>query len=249
LSCTAAKPDFFASAAWDTTHYVNAWQEIARAHAPDGTLLELRRRDAEFLIRAGGYDLMSSEDASSSRALAELGCGHLASDDRGSVLVGGLGMGFTARAALACTGPGVRIDVAELVPAVVDWNRAPLAELADRPLEDPRLQLLLGDVAEVIEQARAHYDAILLDVDNGPDSLAHAGNEKLYGRDGIAAARRALRPGGVLAVWSFCDDADYTRRLTAAGFKVTVERVTGSKKGRGRYHYVWVARAPRTKPA
>lgn len=235
---------FAARTAWDTNATVNAWQEIATAHAPDGARLELLRRGGEYLIRAGGYDLMSSEDASSSRALAELGCAHLSGAAQGRVLVGGLGMGFTARAALAATGRGVRVDVAELVPAVVDWNRAALAALADHPLDDPRTELLPGDVADIIEAARARYDAVLLDVDNGPDALAHDGNERLYSRAGIAATRRALRAGGVLAVWSYSDDPSFTRRLRAHGFTVGVERVLGSKKGRGRHHYVWVARAP-----
>lgn len=248
---------------------MHAWEEIAQAHAPDGTLLELCRRGSEFLIRAGGFDLMSSEDASSSRALARLGCAHLREHavltDRAErveraqrrgraervpnadsrVLVGGLGMGFTARAALAATSSHTHIEVAELVPEVADWNREPLAELAGRPLEDPRLELLLADVGAVIDRSRARYDAILLDVDNGPDSLVHLANQRLYDAEGIAAARRALRPAGVLAVWSFCDDDSYTRRLKAAGFKVSVERVTGSGKGRGRHHYIWVAHAPR----
>jgi spermidine synthase len=233
---------------------VQAWQDIAQAHAPDGTLLELRRRGSEYLIRAGGFDLMSSEDASSSRALARLGCAHLSQlahraqrmptgDSR--VLVGGLGMGFTAEAALEITGPRTRIEVAELVPEVADWNRESLAELAGRPLDNPRLELVLADVGAVIERSRSRYDAILLDVDNGPDSLAHTANQQLYNAAGIASARRALRPAGVLAVWSFSRDASYTSRLKAAGFTVSVERVTGSGKGRGRHHYVWLAQAPR----
>jgi spermidine synthase len=220
---------------------VQPWQDIATAHAPDATLLELRRRGDEFLIRAGGYDLMSSEDASSSRALAEFGCAHMTTSEAGRVLIGGLGMGFTLAAALASTPASARIDVAELVDAVAEWNREWLADLAGHPLDDPRTTLLMDDVGSVIEKARGHYDAILLDVDNGPDSLAHDTNEKLYDRGGIEAARRALRAGGVLAVWSFSEDPGYTRRLRTADFDVQVERVLGSKKGRGRRHYIWLA--------
>jgi spermidine synthase len=224
---------------------VQAWQDIAETHAPDGTLLELRRRGDEFLIRSGGFDLMSSEDAASSRSLATLGCAHIDKERPGRVLIGGLGMGFTAQAALGATGPKTAIDVAELVPAVAEWNGNVIAELAGRPLDNPRVTLIIDDVSEVIENVRGAYDAILLDVDNGPDSLAHDSNDRLYGNAGIAAARRALRPEGVLAIWSFSDDTTFTRRLKAEGYRVRVEKVTGSARGRGRYHHIWVATAPR----
>jgi spermidine synthase len=223
---------------------MRAWEHVAEARAPDGTLLELHRRGDEFLILAGGYDLMSSEDAVSSCALAELGCAHLSRADAARVLIGGLGMGFTAQAALLASGPQARIEIAELVPAVVEWNRATLAVLTNHPLDDARVELLLGDVSDVIRDARGSYDAILLDVDNGPDSLAHAANDRLYDHAGIVAVRCALRPGGVLAVWSYSDDASYTRRLRAAGFEVSVVRVAASRKGRGRRHYIWLATAP-----
>jgi spermidine synthase len=218
------------------------WTELATADAPDGTRLVLRRRGHEHLILAGGHDLMSSEDASSSRALAELGCEHLREAKAPRVLVGGLGMGYTLRAALDATGPGARVEVAELVPAVAEWNREFLAELAGRPLDDPRAVLVLGDVRARIRAGRGRHDAILLDVDNGPDALAHAQNDALYGRRGLEEARAALRPGGVLAVWSFSDDARFTRRLEAQGFAPRVHRVQGSRKGRGRYHWIFVAR-------
>lgn len=217
------------------------WETLAVATAPDGETIELRRRGHELLIRAGGYDLMSSEDDASSRALATL-----ALTDRSRnglrVLVGGLGMGFTQRAALDAVGPDAIVEVAELVPAVAEWNRGPIAPVAGHPLDDPRTRLFVGDVAERIRAAREHYDAILLDVDNGPDALAHGGNEGLYDGRGLAAAHRALRPGGVLAVWSFSDDRAFTRRLQQAGFEARVERVSASRKGRGRHHYVWLAR-------
>jgi spermidine synthase len=221
------------------------WQEIARTQAPDGAVLELRRRGEEYLIRAGGHDLMSTEDEGSSRALAELGCAHLDRQDRARVLVGGLGMGFTLRAALDATGPRARIEVAELVPAVADWNRGPLAAFANRPLDDPRTALCLGDVRERIRAQSAHYDAILLDVDNGPCALAHATNEGLYSMRGLANIWQALCPGGVLGVWSLLDDQRFTVRLQRQGFSVQAHRVPGSRKGRGRYHVIWIARKPR----
>lgn len=220
------------------------WEELARTTAPDGTALELRRRGHELLIRAGGRDLMSSEDDRSSRELARLGCAHIDGARAACVLVGGLGMGFTLRAALDATGPGATVEVAELVPAVAEWNEGWLGELADRPLEDPRAELRIADVRDVIRSARARYDAILLDVDNGPDALAHDANEALYSDRGLAEIRAALRPGGVLGVWSFSDDEGFTARLRRAGFVAQAHRVPASRKGRGRFHVVWIARTP-----
>jgi len=217
------------------------WEKIARAEAPDGTVIELRRRGHEYVIYAGGTDLMSSEDVSSSRALAELGCAHLERARKPRVLVGGLGMGYTLRAALDQTGPGAVVEVAELIPAVVEWNRGPLADLADRPLEDPRAVLHVEDVRQRIRAARGEYDAILLDVDNGPHAHAHATNEQLYSRRGLTGAFAALRPGGVLGVWSISDDRQFTARLERQGFAVQLHRVKGPRQ-RGRNHWVWVAR-------
>ncbi len=218
------------------------WESLNRATAPDGAVLELRRRGHEYLILAGSRDLMSNEDESSSRALSTLGCAHLAKDRPARVLVGGLGMGFTLRAALDAVGPKAVVEIAELVPAVVEWNRGPLGPLAGHPLDDPRTELHVGDVRRRIAAARGGYDAILLDVDNGPDALAHPQNDALYGPRGLAEAWTALRPGGVLGVWSFSDDRASTKRLQRQGFEVKVERVFGSAKGRGRHHVVWIAR-------
>lgn len=220
------------------------WEHIAEALAPDGAKLELRKRADEFLIMAGGRDLMSSRDDGSSRALAELGCAHIHRDQPAQVLIGGLGMGFTLRAALDRTGPRATVVVAELVDAVAQWNREHLGSLAEHPLDDPRTELRLEDVRTSIAAGPSHYDAILLDVDNGPSALAHRGNQALYDRRGIARAREALRPGGVLGVWSFTDDSSFTRRLRKQRLATKVHRVEGSRKGRGRYHWVWVARRP-----
>lgn len=217
------------------------WETVATAIAPDGASIELRRRGHELLIRAGGYDLMSSDDVESSRALATLALQALGRP-ASRVLVGGLGMGFTLRAALDGVGPEAVVEVAELVPAVAEWNRGPIGPVAEHPLDDPRTRLFVGDVAERIRGVEGQLDAILLDVDNGPDALAHEHNEGLYRGRGLAQAHRALRPGGVLAVWSFSDDRAFTRRLGSAGFKASVEAVPASRKGRGRMHYVWLAR-------
>lgn len=218
-----------------------AWEELATATAPDGVQLQLRRRGHEYLIRAGGIELMSNEDESSSRALGELGCAHLKGVREARVLVGGLGMGYTARAALDHVSQTSVVEIAELVSAVVDWNRGPLADLAGRPLEDPRAELHLADVRARIRAVPARYDAILLDVDNGPAALAHKANNALYSSHGLERAWNALRPGGVLGVWSISDDHRFTERCKRQGFAVRVERVHGSRKGRGRFHVIWLA--------
>jgi spermidine synthase len=218
------------------------WEVLARATAPDGQPIELRRRGQELRIRAGGQELMSSEDEPSSRSLAELGCAHLASVDAPVVLVGGLGMGFTLRAALDLVGPRGIVEVAELVPAVVEWNEGVVGALAGHPLRDPRTSLQLGDVRARMRERRGAYDAILLDVDNGPIALAHASNNALYSHRGLDDAYDALRPGGVLGVWSLLDDPRFTKRLRSHRFDAKAHKVFGSKKGRGREHVVWVAR-------
>jgi spermidine synthase len=217
------------------------WETLDTSTAPDGERLDLRRRGHEFLILAGGYDLMSSEDDGSSKALASLGIAALGRAAK-HVLVGGLGMGFTLREALDQVGDDGVVEVAELVEAVVQWNQGPLADVAGRPLEDPRARVFQGDVAARIRNPPQRFDAILLDVDNGPDALAHDGNERIYSGSGLAAARDALTPGGVLGVWSFSDDRKFTARCKKAGFETRVERVNASRRGRGRYHYIWIAK-------
>lgn len=217
------------------------WETLDTATAPDGEALDLRRRGHEFLIRAGGYDLMSSEDDGSSKALSSLGIGALGRPAK-HVLVGGLGMGFTLREALDRVGPDATVEVAELVEAVVRWNEGPLAEVAGRPLDDPRTRIFQGDVGGRIRNPPQPFDAILLDVDNGPDALAHDRNESIYSAGGLDAAYGALAPGGVLGVWSFSDDRKFTSRCKRAGFTTQVEKVPASRKGRGRFHYIWLAK-------
>jgi spermidine synthase len=222
------------------------WQTVAEADAPDGQRLELRRRGHEFLIRAGGFDLMSSRDDSSARALATIGCAPLLEAARSGaplrVLIGGLGMGYSLAAACEVLPADADIEVAELVAAVVEWNRGPLAELAGRPLDDPRVRVHVGDVAARIEAARGRYDAILLDVDNGPDPLAHEHNAGLYGRRGLRAAHRALRGRGVYAVWSYSDAGPFRRELERAGFDAEVRPVDNRGRDRGRTHAIWLGR-------
>ena len=227
------------------------WTLLGRAPIP-GTQdrLLLWQRGDEFSIRISGYvsELMNSRVHGSEEALATQACALLGNPDAGRVLVGGLGMGFTLAAALHALGAEGSVRVAELVPEVVEWNRGALGAAAGRPLDDPRASVQVADVAEVIRAARADYDAVLLDVDNGPEGMTHQENNWLYTPAGLAAARRALRPGGVLAVWSATGDEGFTRRLGAAGYAVQVRtaraRVDSSGRGRGAKHTIWLAQLP-----
>ncbi len=205
---------------------------LDRAHAPGGELT-LSKRDDELSIRVRGVDLMSSRNHDSEdelgRLTAQLGNG-------GRILVGGLGLGFTLRAVLDhCE---ATIDVAELVPAVVQWNRTHAAALNGNAVADPRVTVIEGDVARVIADADGTYAAIALDVDNGPDELFDS-NKQLYSRKGLAAAKRALVPGGGLAVWSSFDSHTFTAHLRSVGFAVEVKRI----KARGARHVIWLARS------
>lgn len=216
-------------------------ERLGETRAPDGTPIALTRRGTEFMILADGMPLMTSAMHGSEEALATLGC----RDIRGRtphVVIGGLGMGFTLRAALDVLPPGAIVTVAELIPAVVDWNRGPLGPLAGHPLNDGRVRIELIDVRDLLRQSRAAFDAILLDVDTAPNALTLASNQWLYSDAGIAAARTALRPGGMLAVWSTHDVASYVARLRRAGFDVRVETVSARQEQRGSRHTIFLAR-------
>jgi spermidine synthase len=158
------------------------------------------------------------------------------------VLVGGLGMGYTVRAVLDRCARNATVDVVELVPAVIAWNETMLGDLAGHPLRDPRTTVHVADVGVHLRRRTSVYDAILLDVDNGPTALAHAANDALYGPRGLREAWTALRPGGVLGIWSFADDPRFTTRLHRQGFTVDLHNVPGSRRGRGKHHMVWIAR-------
>jgi spermidine synthase len=215
---------------------VKPWETVDRALAPGGTELVLARRGDEWVVRAGGRVLMTSRAHGSEEALATLALDRVARPR--TVLLGGLGLGFTLRAALDRLPADARAIVAELVPALAAWNRGPVAALAGRPLDDPRVRLQLGDVQARIAEARGAFDAILLDVDNGPAALAHAANDALYGDRGVRACREALRPGGVLAVWSAGPDAAYRDRLERAGFEVEAASVPARGAGAGGVRHV-----------
>ncbi|HEY5006920.1 MAG TPA: spermidine synthase [Caulobacteraceae bacterium] len=218
------------------------WSLLDTAQIPNGEgELRLMRRGAEFSIMSGATELMNSRLNGSEKALATLAFERLGDRPDPQVLIGGLGMGFTLRAALAQLGPRARVAVAELVPAVIGWARGPLAELFAGSLTDPRVTLHEADVADLIAPARSRYDAILLDVDNGPGGLNRAANDGLYAVDGLRAAGRALAPGGVLAVWSAGPDAEFVKRLRRTGFRVDEARVRADRPGRGARHVIWIA--------
>jgi spermidine synthase len=226
------------------------WIVLDRAQIPhQEQMMELARRGQEFVLRIGREELMSSRQHGSEDALADLACARLGPEPRARVLVGGLGMGFTLAAALRRLGPDARVVVAELVPAVVKWNRDVLGQVAGFPLNDARVTTHEGDVTELIRAESGAWDAILLDVDNGPTALTKSTNAGLYGAAGIGRAFQALRPGGVLGVWSAGDDAAFTRRLEQSGFSVTVEPVRARGARGGRRHVVWIATRPRGSPA
>lgn len=203
--------------------------------------LQLYQRDGDFSISIlGGSVLMSTRAHGSEDALAELACRKITGRCHPRVLIGGLGMGFTLAAALRCLGPEAEVVVAELVPVVVDWNLGPLGEHAGYPLKDGRTKVHLGDVAKLLKVERQAYDAILLDVDNGPEGLTRKKNDWLYTLDGLTASYRALRPGGVLAVWSAALDRDFMERLRKVGFKVKQFSVRAHGK-KGELHTIWLA--------
>ena len=208
-----------------------------------GGSLRLIRRGDEFSIMLGANELMNSRLSGSEEELARRACARLQGRKGTAVLIGGLGMGFTLRAALDALPMSARVTVAELVPGVVAWARGPLSHLAGDPLADPRVALFEGDVADAVAAARASWDAILLDVDNGPDGLTAQSNDRLYGRAGLAAARAALRPCGILGIWSSAPDKAFTQRLRQAGFAVEEVRAR-ARGGGGAHHHLWFGVAP-----
>jgi len=202
--------------------------------------LRLMQRGNEYSIMTGGIELMNSRMSGSEQALATLTCARLKDRPAPRLLIGGLGMGFTLRAALEVLPALSRVEVAELLPAVIDWARGPMAEIFSGCLDDRRVVILEGDVAIPINAASGAYDAVLLDVDNGPGGLDRVANDGLYRATGLAAARRALKPGGILAVWSAMPDEAFLRRMNQAGFTVTEERVHAHRKGKGARHVIWL---------
>ena len=215
------------------------WIELDRAPIPGGGELRLKQRGQEFSIMLGTNELMNSRLSGSEEALATLSIERLTHQPKPRVLIGGLGMGFTLRAALDVLPTESTVTVVELVPAVIAWARGPMAEIYKGSLEDRRVTIVEGDVGNAISKASADYDAILLDVDNGPDGLTREANDGLYSAHGLAQSRAALRPGGVLAVWSSAPDESFTRRMKQAGFATDVKSVRAHKRS-GARHTIWL---------
>ncbi len=216
---------------------------LATARIPDtDTELKLHEHADRFAISIPGRgELMNSRVHGSEIALAELTCKRVAGRASPRLLIGGLGMGFTLAAALAAVGDDTEVVVAELVPEVVDWNRELLGEAAGHPLKDPRSKVFVGDVAQLLRESAGGFDAIMMDVDNGPEALIRRENDWLYSPAGLAATYRALRPNGTLAVWSASPDRRFTDRLSRAGFDVDLQMVRPHRAGKGARHYIWFA--------
>ena len=211
------------------------------AQVPGGEELKLYRHDRDFMIVLDHNELMSTRRSGSEIALAVQSAERIKGRKQPRILIGGYGMGFTLRAALEAWGADAEITVAELVPEIIEWARGPMADLMAGCLDDPRVQLTVGDVGDVIEACPGTFDAILLDVDNGPDGLVREDNNRLYSRFGLRAAKAALRPGGVLAIWSVTKDNAFKARLQKAGFLVDEVGVRARSNGKGPMHVIWFA--------
>jgi spermidine synthase len=218
------------------------WTLLGTATVPGGgAALRLMQRGDEFVIMAGTNPLMNNRMSGSEEELATLSWARIAGRSNAQILIGGLGMGFTLRAALSAMAADARITVAEIVPEIVDWAGGPLAPIFAGSLDDPRVAIEVADVVAVIGKAKARYDAILLDIDNGPEGLSRDGNDRLYSLAGLGKAQAALRPEGVLAVWSAHPDAKFTGRLGSAGFKVEEIATRARHGGKGARHTIWLA--------
>ena len=218
------------------------WEKLDTARIPDtDDQLRLMRRGKEFSIMLGTNELMNSRLSGSEAALATLAAKKIETVAKPHVLIGGLGMAFTLRAALDAFGNNAQIVQVELVPAVVAWARGPMAEIFGDSLSDPRVTIREADVAEIIRSHRLKFDAILLDVDNGPEGLTRKANDALYSSAGLKAAYTTLRPGGVLAVWSSGPNPAFAKRLRGASFEVNEVNVRATGKGGGARHVIWIA--------
>lgn len=215
---------------------------LASAQIPGGGEMKLYRRGGDHMILVDREELMSTRMSGSEEALAVMTAARHGSRQRPHWLIGGYGMGFTLRASLPLLPRDGRVTVAELVPEIVEWAKGPMAAMTGDSLNDPRVTIRLGDVGDAISEGREAYDAILLDVDNGPDGLVRAENDRLYSPDGLAVTKAALRSGGILAVWSAGTDPSFTRRLRDAGFAVEEEVVRARSNGKGPRHNIWFAR-------
>jgi len=220
--------------------------KLATAIIPnDGGELVLLQRENEFTIKLSGSRgvLMNSGVYNSEQELAKMGCAHIKNKEGAEVLVGGLGMGYTLATALECVTASSKVTVAELIPEVVEWNRGPLGDCAGNPLEDERSQVRLGDIVELIKQQKPDFDAILLDVDNGPECITKNDNNWFYSSAGLSALYNSLRPKGMLAVWSAAPDSVFIKELKKAGFKAS-QKMARARPGKGSRHIIFLAKKP-----
>ena len=214
---------------------------IGEAEVPGGPPLRLFRRGSDFMIVLERNELMSTRMHGSEVALGTMACDRMAGHKAPHLLIGGYGMGYTLRAVLSRLGPGAHVTLVELVPGIIDWARGPMAAVTAGCLDDPRVTLTMGDVGASMAHSNAQYDAILLDVDNGPDGLTRAANDGLYSPQGLANAKQALRPAGILAVWSAAPDTAFGRQLERGGFSVETVKVRARETGKGATHIIWFA--------
>jgi spermidine synthase len=221
---------------------VKPFELLGQALSPDNTAIKLMRRGDEYILLADGAILMSSRMHGSEEALATFGCQRVRTLEQPNVLIGGLGMGFTLRATLDLLPADASVVVAELLPAVVEWNRGPLGPLARHPLNDKRVEVVTGDVFAILSSRLGQFDAVLLDVDNGPAAFTASKNAGLYDNRGIAAAHAALKTEGVLVVWAAQDDRKFGQRLRDGGFEVQVQRLGGRLKKGGPRHTIFLSR-------
>ena len=220
--------------------------KLATAKTPDGGEMVLYQHDRDFSIQINGRGLMNSRQHESEKELARLGCAHLSDHPAPRVLIGGLGMGYTLRQTLDMLGQDAKVVVSELLAAVVDWNREFLGELNGRPLEDKRTEISIGDIFPLLSNSTGSFDAILLDVDNGPNAIAVSGNDQLYTHAGIEICRLALRKGGCLAIWSAEPSKDFEQLLMSCNFHVRRYKVPAYKGSKRKSHFIWVAAESKT---
>ena len=220
------------------------WKQLSATTTPDGQhQVTLLQRDQEFSIRVDGQELMNSRRNGSEKVLAKLACQPVSQRKKTTVVIGGLGMGFTLASALTHLNPDATIIQVELLPAMVQWHDLFLGHLCDHAVKDARVQVEIRDIVHYLHTEKQSVDAIILDVDNGPEGLTQAGNDQLYNKAGLELLKRRLTPGGVLAVWSAGECAPFTRRLTSAGFTVKVHTVFARPNKKGGRHTIWIATA------
>lgn len=220
--------------------------KLGTTNTPDGGEMILYQHDHDFSIKINGHELMNSRQHESEMELARLGCAHLAGHTAPRVLIGGLGMGYTLRQTLDMLGSDATVIVSELLPAVIEWNRDLLGGLNGQPLEDKRTEIVTGDIFQLLSQSTGKFDAILLDIDNGPSAIVDSGNQRLYSPAGIQTCRRALRNKGCLAIWSGAPSKAFEQILMGCGFHVRRYKLNAYGGSSKKSLFVWVASEDKT---